>query len=582
MGRRVIVTDKGKDVQVIKRRTPEKPKVEEPPVKKKLGRPRKVVDTSDIQEPPVKKKRGRPRKIVETPTVDMTEKNVKSTPELDALFKTPEPTKEAIPVVVAEVVEDEEKKGPGRPKKPEVNTEDLPHLHGYKWYQWAWDFFTSTDRNCFLNAANQASKSSTQIRKMIHWATDKDLWPKLWTSTPRQFWYLYPSLTVASTEVEEKWIPEFLPRGEYIDHPIYGWKAIYKFGSIHRIKFNSGVSIYFKSYEQKKTNTQSSSVHYVACDEELPADYWAEISARRTGVDVNGYFSMVFTATVGQIFWYETMECVGQPEERFKGAWKRQVSLYECLKYKDGTRSNWTKERIQEIKDDCESENEILRRVFGRFIPDKTNLFGSFKGADNQIPNFPVPGNWDYHLGVFFGKLNASIVLIASSPSRDKFLVKDSVRVSPRLEIIRQELKNIVRDLPVTSKYTNLKPFSEVLSIHSEFFQVVPTPTEGFHHLFNDLFLNKKLFLTNDNNALALCFRTMKTEDISKWIGYEKIGASFLIISQIYFPVEASSEKKDKHRVKRRWEHDYHPPERVDDYEAEFEELNSLCGGYYD
>lgn len=34
----------------------------------------------------------------------------------------------------------------------------LPHLHGWKWYKWAREFFESTNRQNFLCAANQISK----------------------------------------------------------------------------------------------------------------------------------------------------------------------------------------------------------------------------------------------------------------------------------------------------------------------------------------------------------------------------------------------------------------------------------------
>jgi len=79
----------------------------------------------------------------------------------------------------------------------------LPHLYGFPWYTWAKKFFDSRNRKCLITAANQISKSSTQIRKVIHWATAVNLWPELWPDkTPRVFWYMYPSLEVATKEVE--------------------------------------------------------------------------------------------------------------------------------------------------------------------------------------------------------------------------------------------------------------------------------------------------------------------------------------------------------------------------------------------
>jgi hypothetical protein len=148
--------------------------------------------------------------------------------------------------------------------------EGLPHLYGFPWYPWAREFFESQHKYNFLCAANQISKSSTQIRKAIHWATEQSLWPKLWKSKPLQFWYLYPTAEVATVEFEKKWVPEFLPRGKYKDDPIYGWKADYIKDSIQAIHFNSGVSIYFKSYAQKTANLQTGTVWVIWADEEMP------------------------------------------------------------------------------------------------------------------------------------------------------------------------------------------------------------------------------------------------------------------------------------------------------------------------
>ena len=87
--------------------------------------------------------------------------------------------------------------------------DDLPHLYGQKFYPWSREFFESRNRMNLLCAANQIGKSSIAIRKNIEWACNKKLWPSLWDSTPKQFWYFYPSDEVATIEVEKKWVPEF-------------------------------------------------------------------------------------------------------------------------------------------------------------------------------------------------------------------------------------------------------------------------------------------------------------------------------------------------------------------------------------
>ena len=64
----------------------------------------------------------------------------------------------------------------------------LPFKYRWKFYPWAREFFESRNRMTLLCAANQISKSSTQIRKAIEWATNPDLWPDLWATRPHQFW----------------------------------------------------------------------------------------------------------------------------------------------------------------------------------------------------------------------------------------------------------------------------------------------------------------------------------------------------------------------------------------------------------
>lgn len=249
--------------------------------------------------------------------------------------------------------------------------QDLPHLFGWPWYKWAREFFESTDKMNFLCAANQISKSSTQIRKCIHWATDQELWPRLWTERPDQFWYLYPTSDVATVEFQTKW-KLFLPRGKMKDDPVYGWKAEFEKGKIKYILFNSGVYVYFKTYAQDTSHLQTGTVYALFCDEELPMEHYGELIFRISSTD--GYFHMVFTATLGQEFWRLTMEPEGAEIENLPEARKWVVSLYDSQYYEDGLPSKWSDERIQMIKNRCSSSKEILKRIYGRFVIDREGL----------------------------------------------------------------------------------------------------------------------------------------------------------------------------------------------------------------
>lgn len=148
-------------------------------------------------------------------------------------------------------------------KKHRLN---LPHKYGWKNYPWYNAFFETNNRTALLCAANQISKSSSQIRKVIALATEKEYWPKYFRQRPKLFWYLYPTATIATTEFRTKWVTDFLPRGEYKSHPDFGWREEFRNrGDIFAIHFNTGVSIYFKSYQQDESSLQASSVDYVAC-----------------------------------------------------------------------------------------------------------------------------------------------------------------------------------------------------------------------------------------------------------------------------------------------------------------------------
>lgn len=295
----------------------------------------------------------------------------------------------------------------------------LPFLYGWKWYPWARDFFESTNKLNFLCAANQISKSSTQIRKCIDWATNQKKWSRLWPhTTPVQFWYLYPTSNQANIEFITKW-QQFLPRGEFKDDPVYGWKEEKKQGNIYAIHFNSGVHVFFKTYAQDVMALQTGTCDAIFCDEELPTDIYDELIFRISASE--GYFHMVFTATLGQEFWRQVMEPSETEDERLPEASKWVVSMYDCMKYEDGTESHWTEEKIQQVKNRCKSANEILKRVYGKFIlDDGGRKYEAFDIKRHVRASHPLPDTWMTYSGVDVGGGGKShpgaIVFVKVSP----------------------------------------------------------------------------------------------------------------------------------------------------------------------
>ncbi len=278
----------------------------------------------------------------------------------------------------------------------------LPHLYGFKDYTWSRDFLDSNDKTILLTAANQLGKSTSQIRKIVEYATNVQAWPSRFRRNPRQFWYLYPTASVASAEFHTKWKPDILPKEDFKDDPQYGWKPEFKNrGDISAIYFNSGVTLYFKTYAQDVQHLQSGTVDYVACDEELPLELWDEINFRRNAVD--GYFSMVFTATLGQEFWRLCMEPKTGEKEAMPFAKKLRASLFDCQRFLDGTPSHWTTEKIHRTIAMCKSEAEVQRRVYGRFVKDEGLKYPSFDRVRNIHTPMEIPAHWPIYVGVDIG-----------------------------------------------------------------------------------------------------------------------------------------------------------------------------------
>ena len=284
-------------------------------------------------------------------------------------------------------------------KEEVAKKENLPHLHAFKHYKWSRRFFESRNKENFLIAANQVGKSSIQIRKCIHWATHKPLWKKLWPHlTPNQFWYLYPTKDIATAEFYTKW-KQFLPKDK--EDPEYGYQIEFERKLIKAIHFNSGVVIYFKSYAQDAMDLQAGTCFAVFCDEELPLELLGELSARLNATD--GYFHMAFTATLGQDYWRRTMNPNPGEKEEHLNALKIQVSLYDCLKYEDDSKSHWTGDRIQRIEAKCPTYTDVQIRVYGKFARAGGRKYEAYDEVKNRTPNHPLPKTWNVYVGVDIG-----------------------------------------------------------------------------------------------------------------------------------------------------------------------------------
>jgi phage terminase large subunit-like protein len=382
----------------------------------------------------------------------------------------------------------------------------LPHLYGYKWYTWARIFFESLNRLNFLTAANQVSKSSTAIRRNIHFATEPTIWEAAWGHRPDQFWYFYPSQKVLDAEWATKW-QKFMPTEK--NDPKYGWKEIKLHGVLQGIRFNSGVYLFFKFYSQKAIDLQSGTLDMLTADEEMPVDLWSELSARITAS--NGIFNMVFTATLGQEYWRLTMEPnIEEGEvEVMPNALKVQASLYDCMEYEDGTPSHWTPEKIAEVVARCKDQNEIDRRVMGRFVvSSEDKIFPTFSPGKHMIPPRPIPKDWTVLTAVDIGTGGnahpAAISFMAVNPT----MTRAEVFVGWRGDKIRTDVGDIAEKFVFLKKSNALLPMIQLYDQAShDFFVAASSLGEPFkksekghekgEEIMNALLKNDMLFFHN-------------------------------------------------------------------------------------
>lgn len=392
-------------------------------------------------------------------------------------------------------------------RKKEI-VEGLPHLYGRKWYAWARAFYNSRNRMNLLVAANQVSKSSTQIRRCVEHATNKKLWSILWPHIwPEQelqrptFWYFYPSQEVCNAEFETKW-QEFLPRGKFKDDSIYGWKVITDKGDVKGIRWNSGCVLHFKFYTQSLINLQTTTVHEIFADEEMPEEYYPELNARLTAT--RGYFNKVFTATLGEVMWFRAMEGQGDVE-LFPNAFKQCVSLYDCLKYDDGSDTPWTLERIREVELSCSSQAEIDRRVRGRFVKDTGRKFGAFSADRHFIKPFPIPSTHLRYAGVDLGSGGeknhpAAIAFVAVQSDYKRGFVFRGWR-GDGIVTTSGDVLDKFREMRGTIKFVmqcydqQAKDFGTIASRQNESFEKAEKSHEIGEDILNTLFKNDMLHI---------------------------------------------------------------------------------------
>lgn len=295
---------------------------------------------------------------------------------------------------------------------------DLPHKHSFNYYQWQLDHINEVNRYCFTKAGNQLGKSICNGVKWLTLATEPTLWEKFFTKrTPRQFWILMPTRDIINTEWTEKWLPEFMPKGAYKDHPQYGWEEEIKNKNLWAIHFKTGITCYTHTYEQDVHHLQAGTIDAHFVDEELPYDLYGELNMRLQAVD--GQWNMVYTPTRGEPQWMR-LWYKGR-KETFKDSFKQEISLFDCMKYADGTRSHWSEEQVNRVLNSLGTDAEIQLRVHGKNSKPEGLKLAAFDPERNVNIKTKVPASWLWYSGIDIGTGGpknhpASISFIAVRP----------------------------------------------------------------------------------------------------------------------------------------------------------------------
>ena len=278
-------------------------------------------------------------------------------------------------------------------------------VNQHKLYSWQIDFINSNSKLSLLTAANQIGKSSIQIIKALNLGYRKELWPKYFKRKPQMFLYYMPDSKTMDVEFREKWIKTYLPSEELKDDPVWGFKVKYgkpsKEEDVNSLTLASGVTIYFRYYSQLPSRLQAVTADMVLLDEECPKSHWDELMIRSL---TYGIVSMVFTATIGAEYLFRAMMLRGTKRELFPNAWKREISMFDCIYYADGTESGlFTKEKIEkEIIPTLSSKAEIDKRVYGKFVKTEGLLYQEFDEVRNTTP-YKVNPNWRWVAGIDYG-----------------------------------------------------------------------------------------------------------------------------------------------------------------------------------
>lgn len=381
--------------------------------------------------------------------------------------------------------------------------DQLPHLYGFKFFNWSRRFWESTNRYTFICCSNQSGKSIVSIRKALRLATDVAFWPKVFKTTPGYGFYFYPSLKLATREFHTKWVTQVLPRGEMKNDPKYGWEAEFKDKEIYCIHFNIGTKIYFMSYSMKVEDLQASSPHWVSADEEMPIRLWGEISARLLAT--KGLFSMVCTPTTGDDFWRGVFELNKMPD-----ATVIKATMYDTIKFEDGSPGLRTAKEIEEYKAKLPTKHAIDVRVYAKFSKADSAAFPTFDRYIHCVEPLAEARTWPTYAGIDLGTGGqndaAAIAFIAVRPDfREARVVKlwkgNKAENTSSIDVLRKyQQMRAENDLKVVACHYDQSSKEFQLNAMAEGEMVLPSEKNHVtgQNIMNTLFKHGMLLIEKD------------------------------------------------------------------------------------
>lgn len=290
--------------------------------------------------------------------------------------------------------------------------EGLPHLYCFPLYMWQkkiWDGVLNDPEGKFrffyTFAANQIGKSSIMQRVAIALATEPKYW-KRFKRRPKTILYFYPDKKTILTEFRDKW-QEFLPRNGYENHPKYGYKVKYEGQWLSHIIFNSGITLYFKTYGGQKSGGNSSqkiqgvTPAAIFLDEETPKSLESELMSRlNSPINEGSVMVSNCTPTLGQQY----LKDIQDGKRKIPRSMVQTISLYDCLEYWDGSPSIWTLQKIKETEAQYGTQREIDIRVHGKFMRMDGLAVSAFNADVNVKDGHPLRKEWgEVYAGIDYG-----------------------------------------------------------------------------------------------------------------------------------------------------------------------------------